>query len=90
MNTRTQKQTKVCIKPMRRERCFNPFLIIIIRNNYVGLLQQKLSHAVKLLMNGHTVTEACMRAGFSDCSHFTVLFKKAFGMTPLQYKRKTQ
>lgn len=51
---------------------------------------KKLSHAVKLLTEGCTVVEACMRSGFSDCSHFIVLFKKKFGRTPLQYKREHQ
>ena len=48
----------------------------------------RLSNAVLLLSNGHSVTDACMRSGFSDCSHFIVLFKKKFGETPLQYKKK--
>lgn len=48
----------------------------------------RLSHAAKLLTNGESVTEACMRAGFSDCSHFIALFKKKFGETPLKYKQR--
>lgn len=47
----------------------------------------RLSNAAVLLSNGHSVTEACMRSGFSDCSHFIVLFKKKFGVTPLKYKK---
>jgi AraC-like DNA-binding protein len=48
----------------------------------------RLSNAAVLLSNGYSVTEACMRSGFSDCSHFIVLFKKKFGETPLKYKKK--
>ncbi len=48
----------------------------------------RLSNAAVLLSNGHSVTDACMRSGFSDCSHFIVLFKKKFGETPLKYKKK--
>ena len=47
----------------------------------------RLSNAVVLLSNGYSVTEACLRSGFSDCSHFIVLFKKKFGETPLKYKK---
>ena len=47
----------------------------------------RLSNAAVLLLKGHSVTDACMRSGFSDCSHFIVLFKKKFGKTPLQYKK---
>lgn len=52
------------------------------------LQSQKCSHAARLLATGSNVTDACMRSGFSDCSHFIVLFKRKFGQTPLQYKRK--
>ena len=48
---------------------------------------KKLSHAVQLLSNGASVTEACFGSGFSDCSHFCAQFKKQFGQTPLQYKK---
>ena len=50
----------------------------------------KLANAAVLLSNGHSVTDACMRSGFSDCSHFIVLFKKKFGETPLKYKKKVK
>ena len=52
------------------------------------LESKKISHAAALLSAGATVTEACMRSGFSDCSHFIVLFKKRFGVTPLGYRRR--
>ncbi|MBQ7387463.1 MAG: helix-turn-helix domain-containing protein [Clostridia bacterium] len=51
------------------------------------LESQKLSYATKLLLAGESVTDCCMHAGFSDCSHFISLFKKKFGTTPLKYKR---
>ena len=50
--------------------------------------QKKLLFAQKLLRNGHTVQEACEQSGFSDYSHFIALFKKNFGITPLQYKKQ--
>ena len=43
---------------------------------------KKLAYAKKLLSEGHSVTETCMLAGFSDCSHFISVFKKKFGQTP--------
>lgn len=48
----------------------------------------RLSNAEALLLSGRSVTDACMLSGFSDCSHFVVLFKKKFGETPLKYKKK--
>ena len=47
----------------------------------------RLSNAAILLSNGHSVTDACMSSGFSDCSHFIALFKKKFGETPSKYKK---
>lgn len=52
------------------------------------LESEKLSAAAKLLADGATVTEACIRSGFSDCSYFITLFKKKFGETPYKYKCK--
>ena len=46
----------------------------------------RLSHAIKLLNEGFSVTNACIQSGFSDCSHFSALFKRKFGETPLRYK----
>lgn len=46
----------------------------------------KLSAAKKLLDNGCSVTEACIQAGFSNCSYFISLFKEQYGTTPHKYK----
>lgn len=54
------------------------------------LESEKLALAAKLLAAGVTVTEACDKSGFSDCSYFIALFKKKFGETPLKYKRRFQ
>ncbi len=50
------------------------------------LESHKLAVAAKLLTNGESVMSACLHTGFSDCSHFIVLFKRKFGVTPHQYK----
>ncbi|MBQ8408185.1 MAG: helix-turn-helix domain-containing protein [Clostridia bacterium] len=52
------------------------------------LESKKLSHAASLLASGKSVTEACMRSGFSECSYFIGRFKKKFGETPLKYKQR--
>lgn len=53
----------------------------------VFLESRKLSYAEQLLMQGRSVTEVALSAGFSDSSHFIRVFRKHFGKTPLQYKR---
>lgn len=47
---------------------------------------KRLAYSRLLLCRGKNVTEACIGAGFSDCSGYIRLFRTRFGMTPLQYK----
>ena len=66
-------------------RSFNKYLNITPRKY---LEQVKLSLAVELLNKGETVTDACLNSGFSDVSHFIVLFKKKFSVSPFKYKER--
>ena len=50
------------------------------------LESHKLALAAKHLSNGESVMDACLRSGFSDCSHVIMLFKRKFGVTPHRYK----
>lgn len=49
----------------------------------------RLAYAQRLLSEGCSVTDACDRAGFADCSRFISVFKQKFGVTPLQYRKQT-
>ena len=51
------------------------------------LKQRRLSKAQEWLKKGASVNDTCQACGFTDCSHFILLFKKQFGMTPLQFKK---
>ena len=47
----------------------------------------KLNRAAELLKSGkYTIAEIADKTGFSTQSHFTVVFKKQFGVTPTEYK----
>ena len=47
----------------------------------------KLNRAAELLKSGkYTVAEIADKTGFSTQSHFSVVFKKQFGVTPTEYK----
>ena len=48
----------------------------------------RIAYAKRLLDMGATVTESCMRSGFSDSSYFISVFKKKFGVTPLRYQQR--
>ena len=52
------------------------------------LKQRRLSQAQVLLRAGASVQEAAQKSGFCDCSHFIALFRRAWGVTPLQYKKQ--
>lgn len=49
--------------------------------------KKRMAYAVKLLSEGYSVTETARLSGFSDDSNFIALFKKTYGVTPLQYKK---
>lgn len=54
------------------------------------LCDYRLQAAKRHLAAGASVTDACYRAGFGDCSHFIKVFKKQEGVTPLVYQKRIQ
>ncbi len=50
---------------------------------------KRLSLAKELLMEGMSVTNACMNSGFNDYSNFLKLFKRTVGLTPGQYRSRS-
>lgn len=48
--------------------------------------KKKLIMAAELLKSGESVLNAGLNVGFSDNSYFIKLFKKYYGLTPLQFK----
>lgn len=49
---------------------------------------KKLAYAQQLLERNLSITEIAEKAGFSDCSHFIATFKKKFGQSPAQYRKR--
>ncbi len=50
--------------------------------------KKRLAHAANLLAEGYSVNEACTACGVADYSYFIALFKKNYGITPLQYQKR--
>lgn len=46
----------------------------------------RLAEAKRLLADGADVTEAALECGFTDSSHFILLFRRRFGITPGKYR----
>ncbi|MBQ9071103.1 MAG: helix-turn-helix transcriptional regulator [Clostridia bacterium] len=69
------------------ERYFKKF-ITISPSSYIK--KKRLAAAAELLFQQKSVSEASDFSGFSDYSHFISIFKKHFGMTPLQYKKRLE
>jgi AraC-like DNA-binding protein len=48
---------------------------------------RRLAYSKDLLLRGLSVTDVSSITGFSSCSRFIYVFRKAFGVTPLQYQK---
>jgi len=51
------------------------------------LLQRRVCHARRYLLEGNTIIEAALRAGFADQSHMTRAFVRQLGITPSRYQK---
>lgn len=51
------------------------------------LTKYRLGYARTLLANGFSVADACFSSGFGSLSRFFELFKKAYGISPQDYKK---
>lgn len=56
---------------------------------YEYVVSLKMKQACNLLESGKSVTAAAIESGFPDVAHFIALFKKNFGITPLQFKKQS-
>jgi AraC-like DNA-binding protein len=53
------------------------------------LQEQKLNHAYHLLVSSDTpVTDISFESGFENSTHFSHLFKKRFGLSPIKYRKE--
>lgn len=54
---------------------------------YTYITRRRLSKAAILLQQNNSVTYAALESGFTDCSHFSSLFKSYYNLTPREYKQ---
>lgn len=53
------------------------------------IIKERIKHAKKLLSQpNYSVSDACYHSGFSNLTHFTILFKRYEGITPSLYKKR--
>ena len=70
------------VKPFKSFYGISPIEYI---NNLKIILAKEL-----LESNMYSVTEAAIRAGYTEMSHFSREFKKATGVSPIEYKKSAQ
>jgi AraC family transcriptional regulator len=58
------------------------------RSPYQFLIDVRLERAAEQLLEGVSVTDACFNCGFTNLSHFIRLFRRTFGITPLQIQKR--
>lgn len=61
------------------------FRLLFGTSPYRYLTMRRLDLVKTLLMQGYTLVNAALAAGFSDQSHMSKHFSKAFGLTPLRW-----
>lgn len=57
------------------------------RSVYEYITEYRINQAAILLRSGCSVTDACYRVGFSDCSGFIRTFRRLMQVTPYKYKQ---
>lgn len=77
---------QIFITPQYLSRLFDRFFGCSV---YEYLTNYRINKAKELLItdSGMKVQEIAGRVGFSDVSHFIVIFKKMTGVTPLEYRK---
>lgn len=71
------------------EQYFCRFFKKIIGKSPIAYLNElRIKHASRLLKEtGLSVTDICMECGFNNLGNFMRIFKNAYGVTPLQYRK---
>ncbi|MBQ8357233.1 MAG: AraC family transcriptional regulator [Clostridia bacterium] len=54
---------------------------------HIYLENLRLARAKQMLAAGCDVTATALECGFADCSHFILLFRRRFGITPGKYRK---
>lgn len=52
------------------------------------LTDKRMKKAKEFLTSGMSVTDACFACGFETPSSFSTLFRKRFGLTPVEFRKK--
>jgi AraC-like DNA-binding protein len=66
------------------ERLFKEYLKITL---FEFIRKKKMILAATLLREGKSVLDVGLKLGYADNSYFIKLFRKYYGVTPLQYKK---
>jgi len=74
---------------LSRTRMIHVFRAVTGSTPHRYLLERRVAHAADLLAAGDdTVTDVCFASGFGSVARFQVAFKRAWGMSPSQYRAR--
>lgn len=59
-------------------------------NRYILICRMKKAKELLLLRDRMSICEIAYECGFNDSNYFSWLFRKTFGVTPLQYRKNTR
>ena len=55
------------------------------------LNSERLKHAaLELISTKHSITEIALNSGFNDANYFKDVFKKTFGISPREYRKRRE
>lgn len=77
------------MNPCSRSQCFLRFKQYTGVSPVTYINDYRFAKAASLVANtAYNVTGLCFACGFSDISYFVKLFRKKFGVPPLQHKKR--
>lgn len=94
LNKMSQTPGEISLKALSEEWGCSPAYISLLFKKKTGynfkdyLLDCKMRSAKELLVSGMETSEICRKLGYSDYDYFSKIFRRYYGESPLEYRRR--